>query len=218
MADFTLVLGSKNYSSWSLRAWLCAKQAGARFDELVVPLDTAETAAAIRAQSPSGRVPALRDGDLVVWDSLAICELLNERYPATKLWPADARARAVARSVSAEMHAGFQALRSNLPMNVRRTAPRAGIVREVQAELARVLEIWRDCRARFGESGPFLFGHFAVADAMYAPVVSRLKTYVVTIEDATCKAYLAAIWELPAMKEWRAAAAAEPRIAKYDRI
>jgi glutathione S-transferase len=116
------------------------------------------------------------------------------------------------------MHSGFAALRSNLPMNLRRTAPRAGILREVQAELARIFEVWRDCRARFGEGGPFLFGHFTIADAMYAPVVARLKGYVVPVEDAACKSYVAAIWELPAMKEWRAAAAAEPRIAKYDHI
>ncbi|HZS40678.1 MAG TPA: glutathione S-transferase family protein [Polyangia bacterium] len=218
MANYTLILGSKNYSSWSLRAWLCARHSGARFDEQVIALDTPETAQAIRAHSPSGRVPVLKDGDVTIWDSLAIAEYLAERHPEAKLWPADMHARAVARSVAAEMHSGFAALRSNMPMNVRRTAPRAGLLREVQADIARILDVWRDCRARFGAGGPFLFGGFTIADAMYAPVVSRLKSYVVPVEDAVCKAYLHAIWELPSMKEWRAAAASEPRVAKYDHI
>lgn len=219
MANYTLILGNKNYSSWSLRAWLCAKQSGASFDELVIPLDTPETAAQLRAHSPSGRVPVLRAGELAIWDSLAIAEYLAERHPEAHLWPADAEARAVARSASAEMHSGFTALRSSMPMNVRRTAPRAGILRDVQQDIARIVAIWRDCRARFGSGGPFLFGGFSIADAMYAPVVSRFKSYAVPVEDAACKAYLAAVWEWPAMKEWRAAAAAETaRNPKYDHI
>jgi glutathione S-transferase len=216
---YTLVLGNKNYSSWSLRAWLAAKQSGAQFTEAVLPLDSADFRAQIGAHSPSGRVPALRHGDLIVWDSLAIAEYLAEQHPQARLWPEEPRARAVARSVSAEMHSGFQALRQNMPMNVRRTAPRAGIPREVQADIARIFSIWKDARTRFGAGGPFLFGAFSIADAMYAPVVSRLKTYVVPVEDAACKAYLQAIWEHPPMKEWRAASAAETeRLAKYDTL
>ena len=157
MADFTIYLGNKNYSSWSLRPWLVLKQTGVAFEEIVIPLYEPTSKATIMKYSPSGTVPALRHGDLVVWDSLAICEYLAESFPTFQLWPRDPDARAVARSVCAELHSGFQALRAHLPMNVRSSFPNRGVTPEVQTEINRVMAIWRDCRKRFGEgNGDFL--------------------------------------------------------------
>jgi glutathione S-transferase len=213
MAKLRLILGNKNYSSWSLRAWLAASFSGEPFDEHVIPLGTPETREQILRHSPSGRVPALVDGELVIWDSLAIFEYLAERHPS--LWPADRAARARARSVTAEMHSGFQALRANMPMNVRRSSPGVGRAPGVAEDIARVVEIWRECLQRSG--GPFLFGARTLADAAYAPVVSRFRTYAVEV-DAGARAYLDTISNLPEMKSWAAAAAAEPWIeADYDR-
>ena len=154
MADFTIYLGNKNYSSWSLRPWLALKQTGAEFEEVVIPLSEATTRATILSYSPSGRVPALKHVELTLWDSLAICEYLAESFPAAQLWPADAAARAVARAVSAEMHSGFAALRNHLPMNMRSSFPNRGVTPEVQADINRITAIWRDCRKRFGGGGP----------------------------------------------------------------
>jgi glutathione S-transferase len=210
------VLGNKNYSSWSLRAWLLLKEIGVPFEEKVIPLDQPQTAEEIAKYSPSGRVPALLDGDLVVWDSLAVCEYLNEKFPEKRLWPADARTRATARSVSAEMHSGFQALREHLPMKFRESLRLAGLAPEVKRDVDRILQIWSDCRRKFGAAGPFLFGQFSIADAMYAPVVSRFKTYGVALEGSPAD-YAETIWNLPAMQEWFAAARAEPyRVARYE--
>jgi glutathione S-transferase len=212
----TLVVGSKNYSSWSLRPWLALRAAGIPFEDIVVPLDRPETKAEIARHSPSGRVPVLRDGELVVWDSLAIIEYAAERFPEAHLWPADRAARAVARSVSAEMHAGFQALRAHLPMNLKRTPAPRDLPAEAEADIARVEEIWRACRAR--GAGPFLFGAFSGADAMYAPVVTRFETYRVPV-DPEIRAYMDAILGLPAYREWRDAALAEPwASAKWDAV
>ena len=212
----TLVVGSKNYSSWSLRPWLALRAAGIPFEDIVVPLDRPETKAEIARHSPSGRVPVLRDGELVVWDSLAIIEYAAERFPEAHLWPADRAARAVARSVSAEMHAGFQALRAHLPMNLKRTPAPRDLPAEAEADIARVEEIWRACRAR--GTGPFLFGAFSGADAMYAPVVTRFETYRVPV-DPEIRAYMDAILGLPAYREWRDAALAEPwASAKWDAV
>ena len=212
----TLVVGSKNYSSWSLRPWLALRTAGIPFEDVVVPLDRPETKAEIARHSPSGRVPVLRDGELVVWDSLAIIEYAAERFPEAHLWPADRAARAVARSVSAEMHAGFQALRAHLPMNLKRTPAPRDLPAEAEADIARVKEIWRACRAR--GTGPFLFGAFSGADAMYAPVVTRFETYRVPV-DPEIRAYMDAILGLPAYREWREAALAEPwASAKWDAV
>jgi glutathione S-transferase len=211
MADITIYLGNKNYSSWSLRPWLALKRTGEQFDEVVIPLDEAATRGTILKHSPSGRVPALKHKDLLIWDSLAICEYLAETFPAAQLWPGDNAARAQARAVSAEMHSGFSALRNHLPMNVRSSFPNRGVTPEVQADINRVTAIWRDCRKRFGGDGDFLFGEFGNADAMYAPVVSRFRTYRVELDEVT-QAYADAVWNLPAFQEWATAARNEPMI------
>jgi len=214
MPDLTIYLGNKNYSSWSLRPWLVLKQTTVAFSEVVIPLYQPTSRETILKYSPSGRVPALRHGDITVWESLAICEYLAESFPTFDLWPKDAAPRAVARAVSAEMHAGFRALREHLPMNIRSSFPGRAITPEVQADINRVMAIWRDCRARFGDGrGPFLFGRFTIADAMYAPIVTRFRTYRIELErDA--EAYCDAIMGLPAMQEWIAAASNEPMIVE----
>jgi glutathione S-transferase len=213
----TLVLGNKNYSSWSLRPYVALRQVGVPFEEKVIPLDQPQSAAEIARYSPSGRVPVLLDGDARIWDSLAICEYLNERFPQAHLWPADAAARATARSVSAEMHSGFQALREAMPMKIKESIPRADIPAPVRQDIARITALWADCRQRFGSGGPFLFGAFSIADAMYAPVVTRLRTYGVPLAGAAAE-YSTAIWKLPAMQDWLSAAQAETfRMARYEK-
>jgi glutathione S-transferase len=215
MAEFTLVVGNKNYSSWSLRAWLALKTTGASFDEIVVPLRETETRATILRYSPSGKVPCLVHGTITVWETLAIGEYLAELFPDAGLWPKNAAARAHARAIAAEMHAGFAALRRLLPMNIR-AKPYAGfpIPEDAQRDINRIEAIWRDARDRFGDAGtngggPFLFGRFSLADAMYAPVAARFALYPVTLgEEAT--RYRDAIMGHPLMVEWRAAAQAEP--------
>ena len=217
MTPLTLVIGNKNYSSWSLRPWLVLRQAGIPFEEVRIPLYVPESAALLAAWSPSGKVPALHDGDIRVWDSLAICEYLNERFPDKQLWPLDAAARAVARSVSAEMHAGFGALREHMSMNIRARYPGKGRTPECLADIERILAIWTDCRAHFGGGGDFLFGRFGVADAMYAPVVLRFQTYGVALEGAA-RDYAKAVLAVPAMQEWVAAGVAETeRIEMFER-
>jgi glutathione S-transferase len=192
MADLTLIIGNKNYSSWSLRPWLAAKAAGIPFKEVVITLDRPDTKELIARYSPSGRVPVLRHGDLTVWDSLAISEYLAETFPEAKLWPADPTQRARARAVSAEMHSGFTALRNAMPMNIRErraVTPTA----DVQADIDRVCQIWRECRGQVARgAGPFLFGTFSIADAMYAPVATRFRTYGVKT-DEVCTAYQEAL-------------------------
>ena len=212
MADLTIYLGNKNYASWSLRAWLALKATGEAFEEVVIPLFQSGSKETLLKYSPSGKVPALHHGDAVVWDSLAICGYLTEQFPAAGLWPDDPAAKAMARSVSAEMHAGFQALRRALPMNIRSSVPGRQIEPEVQADINRVMAIWRQCRNRFGEKqGDFLFGRFTIADAMYAPVATRFRTYRIDLEREA-DAYCDAILSLPAMQEWTAAAKNEPMI------
>lgn len=220
MADFTLVIGNKNYSSWSLRGWLMARIAGIEFEEVVVPLDLPETQPTIRKYSPSGRVPVLMHRGLAVWESLAIGEYLNDIKPEAGLWPSSVAARAHARSISTEMHAGFAELRDKMPMNIRASYPAKARTSTVRGEIERITSIWRDCRKRFSGASPkdegFLFGQISAADAMFAPVVTRLKTYSVPLDsdtDAYCKAVLA----YPAMKEWMDAAKNEPwLIAAYE--
>ncbi|MBE9185406.1 glutathione S-transferase family protein [Microcoleus sp. LEGE 07076] len=207
MTELTLVIGNKNYSSWSLRAWLVMKQAGLKFTEVRIPLDGPTTHAEIRRYSPSGKVPVLIDGDLKVWESLAICEYVADRY-ADDLWPADIAVRAIARSICAEMHAGFQNLRENMPMDCRNRYPGEGMTPGVQAEIDRIFAIWRQCRQKFGTGGDMLFGKFTVVDAMFAPVVMRFVTYEVKL-NAELKAYAEAILALPAIQEWLAAAYTE---------
>jgi glutathione S-transferase len=211
MSDYILVIGNKNYSSWSLRPWLAMRQAGLPFREVRIPLYTPESKAQIRSYSPSGKVPCPVDGALAVWDSLAICEYLAERHPQAKLWPADPHARAVARSISAEMHSGFQNLRSNMSMNCRKRFPGMGRTVEVAGEIERVQRSWGEAREKHGAGGPFLFGAFTIADAMYAPVVLRFRTYAVQL-NPVCREYADAILALPAMQQWLADAEAETEV------
>lgn len=219
-ADLHLVIGNKAYSSWSLRPWIAMTQAGLKFGETVVCLGQDDTPAQIKVHSPSGKVPLLKHGDVTVWDSLAILEYLAEAFPQRAWWPKDAHARAVARAISAEMHAGFMPLRSAMPMNLRRHIPLKTVSDEVKADIARIGTIWRETRQRFGEKlsdrGPFLFGAFSNADAMYAPVVTRFKTYGVAL-DRVAQAYCDAVLATPALQAWYAAAAKEPWVvAKYE--
>lgn len=216
MTELTLVVGSKNYSSWSLRPYLALAHTGQPFREVVVQLDKPDTAANIAKYSPSGRVPALLHGDLVVWDSLAICEYLAEQFPHAKLWPEAPAARAVARSVTAEMHSSFMNLRNHMSMNIRARRPGEGRAPGVAEDIARITSLWKECRARFGQGGPFLFGAFSIADAFYAPVVTRFVTYDVAL-DAECAAYRDAVLALPTLKTWTEAARAEPPVARYEK-
>lgn len=215
MADFTLYIGNKNYSSWSLRGWLITKSSGAEFDEVVIPLHERNTEQEILKFSPSGRVPCLHHGDSRIWDSLAIGMYLNEVFPDSGLWPHDKHARRMARAISCEMHAGFQALRENMPMNIRGSAPGHGMTPEVQKDVNRITAIWRDARNRAREKADkddgFLFGTFSIADAMYAPVVSRFRTYGVDV-DGSIAEYMETVWSSPMMKEWAKAARDEPWI------
>jgi glutathione S-transferase len=208
MSAFTLIIGNRNYSSWSLRPWLAMKMAGVAFEEIVIPLRQDATAAEIARHSPGGKVPALRHGELVVWESIAILEYIAEAFPEARLWPRQRQARAVARAASAEMHAGFVALRTHMPMNIRSSKFGRGRTPEVEKDIRRIVALWEDCRARFGAGGPFLFGAFGNTDAMYAPVVTRFTTYGVALEG-TARAYADAILALPPMREWFAAAKAE---------
>lgn len=203
-----LVIGNKNYSSWSMRPWFAMKVAGIPFFETVVPIYRPEGKGRILEVSPSGKVPALIDGDITVWDSLAILEYLAETFPAAGLWPSDRAARARARAVSAEMHSGFQALRAECGMNMHRPVGAKALSPDASEAIARIQAIWTDCRARHANEGPFLFGAFSAADAMYAPVVSRFETYAIQ-GPAPVAAYMDTIRALPAWKEWRSAALAE---------
>jgi glutathione S-transferase len=211
MSRYTLVIGNKNYSSWSLRPWLLMKQSRLAFDEVRVPLYLAGSKDALRKYGPSGKVPVLLDGAVTVWDSLAIAEYLAERHPDRQLWPAEGAQRAIARSISAEMHSGFAALRSNMTMNCRGFFPGPGRTVEVAADIERIQRIWTDCRERFGAAGPYLFGAFTVADAMYAPVVLRFKTYAVQL-SSVAQQYANAVLALPALQEWVEAAKAETEV------
>ena len=213
MADFTLVVGNKNYSSWSMRGGLMVRIAGIECEEIVIPLDRPESAAAIRKHSPSGKVPVLLHRGLAVWESLAIAEYLNDLKPEAGLWPSSAAARAHARAISAEMHAGFADLRTHMPMNIRASYPGKGIAPGVRADIERITSMWRDCRKRFGGAFPrddgFLFGTFGAADAMFAPVVTRFRTFGVAL-DADSEAYAKAVLAQPAVQEWIDAAKNEP--------
>jgi glutathione S-transferase len=211
MADYTLIIGNKNYSSWSLRPWLLMRHAGLRFREVRIPLYTDESKTQIRTYSPSGKVPCLIDGALSIWDSLAICEYVAERHPDLALWPEEVQKRAVARSMSAEMHSGFQHLRSNMSMNCRGHFPGVGRTVEVAGEIERIQRSWAEAREKHGAGGPFLFGRFGIVDAMYAPVVLRFRTYAVQLQ-AACRAYADAIVGLPAMQQWLAEAQAETEV------
>jgi glutathione S-transferase len=210
-----LIIGNKNYSSWSLRPWIAMKVAAIPFEEEVISLDATDFKARVSAASGTGKVPALVDGEVKVWESLAILEYLAEKFPQAALWPADAAARAHARAVAAEMHAGFVPLRRHLPMNMWRPVKSRELTPEVQANVRRIEAMWSDCRERYG--GPFLFGRFSAADAMYAPVVARFETYAVPL-GAVAQTYADTVRALPAWTEWRAAALQEPWVLAEDEV
>lgn len=206
--DRILVIGNKNLSSWSLRPWLVLRHAGVPFREKVLPFEAPGWRDAVVRFSPSRRVPVLLDGDLRIWDSLAIAEHVAERFPDARLWPDDPATRAIARSVSAEMHSGFAAMRRELSMDVVARHSRRTLSHEADEDLRRVIDLWSELRARHGGEGPFLFGRFSIADAMFAPVAWRFRTYDVPLADRA-REYYETLLSLPAMKEWERGAEAE---------
>ena len=209
MSEFHLYIGNKCFSSWSLRPWIALRQCGIPFDETVVRLRTPDTAANLAKVSPTGQVPVLVHGQTVIWETLAILEYLADLFPERRLWPADRMARALARCVATEMHSGFLELRYGWPMNLRRPKGHKPLDGAGAEQMRRVQAIWRQCRKAHGAGGPFLFGHFTAADAMYAPVVTRFDTYGGTL-DADIRAYVDAVLATPAMTRWYAEAAQEP--------
>jgi glutathione S-transferase len=212
-----LIIANRNYSSWSLRAWLTLKATGEPFDEVIIPLGRPETTKGILRWSPTGRVPAYHHGDIVLWDSLAICEHLAETFPEAGLWPVEPGARATARSVVAEMHSSFVALRTHMPMNLRASYPGAGHEPGVDEDIARITAIWEGCRTEYGAGGNLLFGGFTIADAFYAPIVSRFLTYGVS-PGGIAGDYMDAVWALPAMLDWAEKARAEEwTVERYER-
>lgn len=212
-----IVIANKNYSTWSLRAWLVLEASGLPYEEVLIDLDAPDTADRIAEYSSAGRVPVLIDGELTIWDSLAIAEYLAEKAPAAGLWPADPTARAVARAITAEMHAGFQGLRSHYPMNIRRAPAEREPTPSAAKDISRVREIWRTTRARFGGTGDFLFGPFTIADAFYAPVVSRFETYRIPVGEME-SAYMDAVMAYPPMKAWADAGRAETWVVPSDEV
>ena len=211
-----LIIGNKAYSSWSLRPWLLLRHFAVPFEERVIALDTPTFHGSIGALSPSRRVPALHHDEVIVWDSLAICEYVNEVFLEGRGWPASRATRAIARAVVAEMHSGFAALRSECPMNVRRRLTAALPLSDAAArDVARVAELWRDCRARFGQGGPFLFGTFSIADAFYAPVATRFVTYGVELSGAA-REYQQALLDSPGVRAWSADAVKETEFVAED--
>jgi glutathione S-transferase len=216
-----LVIGNKNYSSWSFRPWIAMKVAGIAFDEVVISLDAADFKPRVSKISGTGKVPALDDNGIQVWESLAILEYLAERFPAAKLWPADPAARAHARAICSEMHAGFLPLRRACPMNMWRPVKKRELNAEAQANVCRIETMWAECRSRCGQGqrdgGPFLFGAFGAADAMYAPVVARFHTYGVEVDETAC-GYMDAVMALPAWAEWKAAALKESWVLAEDEV
>lgn len=205
----TLVIGNKNYSSWSMRPWIALKGASIAFDEVVIPLYTGDAdKQRILAYSKAGKVPVLVDGATTVWDSLAIIEYAAERFPQAKLWPADPAVRAHARSVSSEMHSGFMPLRNECGMNIHRPIRAKALSDDAQANIARIQAIWSECRSLYGKDGPYLFGAFTGADAMYAPVIHRFRTYAIEVKGAAAD-YMAAMEDMPAFRAWTEAALKE---------
>jgi glutathione S-transferase len=204
-----LVIGNKNYSSWSMRPWLALRANNIAFDEVFIQLYTGEAdKQRILNFTRSGKVPALIDGDVTIWDSLAIIEYVAERFPEAGLWPEDRASRAHARSISAEMHSGFMALRNECGMNLHRPVGAIALSADARANVARIQEIWTECRERYGKLGPFLFGRFGAADAMFAPVVHRLRTYAIAVGPAA-QAYAETMMAFPAFQEWTRAGLAE---------
>jgi glutathione S-transferase len=219
MAQLRLAIGNKNYSSWSMRAWVLLAQAGISFEEIQLRFgeddDGGLFVRGIEAYSPARTVPVLMVDSEPVWDSLAICETLAELFPEKRLWPADAGARQMARAVCAEMHAGFHALRSAMPMNIRASLPGKGMSPAVQKDIDRIVEIWTSCRARYGAGGELLFGQFCIADAYFAPVTMRFRTHWVKL-PADAERYAAAVRALPAVKKWIEAASLDREFVAAD--
>jgi glutathione S-transferase len=211
----TLIIGNKNYSSWSLRPWLLLREAGIEFDEHRIVLDTPTTAQEIAEFSPAGRVPVLKLGDETIWDSLAICETVAERWPEKQLWPEDPAERAFARSIAAEMHAGFPHLRACMPMNCRAMGRKVHLPDELGRDIDRIIAIWSECHQRYGDRDGWLFGRFSVADAMYAPVVLRMRTYGINLPDSALY-YPRRLLESTAMQAWLAAAECEIEVIEAD--
>jgi glutathione S-transferase len=204
-----LIIGNKNYSSWSMRPWLALKANQIAFEEIFIPLYTGDTdKKRILGFTPAGKVPALLDGDVTIWDSLAIIEYAAERFPQTRLWPEDRASRAHARSISAEMHSGFAALRNECGMNLHRPVGAVTLSADARADIARIQQIWIECRERHGKSGPFLFGTFGGADAVFAPVVHRFRTYAIEVAPEA-RRYMDTMMSLPAFQEWTRAGLAE---------
>ena len=209
MAELKLVIGNKNYSSWSMRPWLALRACNIAFDEIFIPLYTGQAdKERILSFSRAGKVPALIDGDITVWDSLAIIEYVAERFPEARLWPEDRAQRAHARSICAEMHSGFLPLRIECGMNLRRPVRAITLSADASANIARIEQIWLECRERYCAFGPFLFGPFSAADAMFAPVVHRFRTYAIGVAPEA-RTYMETMMALPAFQEWTTAALAE---------
>jgi len=220
VAKLKLIIGNKNYSSWSLRPWIAMRNAGIEFEEELALLDFDGNGPGndhLKAFSPAGRVPVLFDGDLAIWESLAILEYVAELHPEAGLWPEDRVQRARARVISNEMHAGFGALRAALPMNMRRKPSKVSVSDDVNTDISRIQDAWAECLSVQPVGGPFLFGKFSIADAMFAPVVSRFQVYDVPLNDAVAP-YFDAILDLPAFREWKSAAEAEPWVIEQEEI
>ncbi len=217
MAKLHLIIANKNYSSWSLRPWMAMAMAGLDFDESMIPLDMPATKKQIAEHSPAGRLPVLRHGRITVWETLAILEYLAETYPEKNLWPKSKPTRAMARAVSNEMHAGFSSLRNACPMNLRRPPKAVPLNDATRADIARIEEIWRDCRKTYGKGGKFLFGKFSNADAMFAPVVTRFETYAIPVAKDT-KAYMDTVMTTKAFQAWKSAALKETWIVPHDEV
>ena len=212
-----LIIGNKNYSSWSLRAWLLLREAGIDFEEHRIALDTDGFNRAISEFSPAARVPVLLLDGESVWDTMAIAETVAERWPEKRLWPEDPVARAHARCISAEMHAGFQALRDGMPMNCRAMGRRVALPEELTRDIDRVLTIWSECARRYGSDGGWLFGNFSIADAMYAPVVLRFRTYGINLPESAA-AYPARLLESEALQDWLVDAESETEVIEHDEV
>jgi glutathione S-transferase len=216
MTQLTLVIGNKNYSSWSLRPWLLMKQLELEFEEIIIPLYTSEATSQLQRYSPSKKVPVLLHNNITVWESLAICEYLAETFPYLPCWPENKTARALARSISTEMHSGFQVLRQNMPMNCRNRYPGKGLALGVEKDISRITDIWKECKQKFGTNGNFLFGDFTIADAMFAPVALRFITYNVKL-DPISQNYVESILALPAIQNWITDAKSETEvISKFE--
>ena len=214
-----LIIGNKNYSSWSMRPWIAMKVANIPFEEMVISLNAPDFRQVVGSASGSGKVPVLIDGNIRIWESLAILEYVAEKFSQARLWPTDSAARAMARAISSEMHAGFVPLRRHMPMNMWRPVKKRALTPEVEANIRRIEAIWTGCRERFGAKtdGAFLFGQFGAADAMYAPVVARLHTYGVDVGKVS-RGYMEAVMELPAWREWHTAAITEPWVLAEDEV